>query len=237
MINENCELILRDLYYYDVVSAFPTIMQSQHYDFKDVDLKNKEERNIFIGKEQRDNKYLSSFLNESISSLVDYYLTINKISDDNIIYRQKDGFILRQPLAISNQFIEMKLRSILTIMIITPDRQKMLYFDEFGELSVRGVRYYYKRLDEIFKMLYQLNFYKPKELFEQLSYIKNKIINNSDISFYGIEEDSKYTFMTKNGTITVRNLDFIDPDVVDRHKYFNAYFKPFFDSIFLEVMR
>ena len=52
MINQTCSLILKDLYFYDVVSAFPTIMNNVNYNFKDIDLDNKTERNIFIGLEQ-----------------------------------------------------------------------------------------------------------------------------------------------------------------------------------------
>ena len=56
MINQTCPLVLRDLYYYDIVAAFPTIVQKQDYDFGNVDLSNKQERNMFIGKEQINNK-------------------------------------------------------------------------------------------------------------------------------------------------------------------------------------
>jgi hypothetical protein len=213
-------------------------MQSQNYDFQNIDLTNKEERNIFIGKEQRNNKYLSSFLNQSISSLVDYYLTINKIDSDDIIFRQKDGFILRKPLVISDQFIEMKLRSFISLMFVSLDRTRMLYFDDFGDLVVKGVKYYYKKLDDIYNMMYNLNFYNLKILFQQLAYIKNKVLTCDDISFYGIDiGDGKYVFLTKTGTLTVRDFDFVDMKSIDRLKYFNVYFKPFIDSVFLEVLR
>lgn len=238
MINKTCKLVLRDLFYYDVVAAFPTIMQQQHYDFQNISLDNKEERNRFIGLQQRDNKNLSSFLNNSISSLVDYYLTVNDVSGDEIIFRQKDGFILTRKLAISNQFIEMKLRKILTLMIISLDRSKMVYFDDLGEMSVKGVRYYYKRLDEIFRMIYNIDYYNKKIMFEQMAYIKHKVIHNEDIMFYGIEKDPRtFTFVTKTGSITVHDIDFVDPDSIDRVKYFDFYFKPFLDSIYLEVVK
>ena len=48
-ISEKCPLIMRDLYYYDIVAAFPTIMGKQFYDFKNIDLDNKEERSKFVG--------------------------------------------------------------------------------------------------------------------------------------------------------------------------------------------
>lgn len=238
MLNKKCKLVLRDLFYYDVVSAFPTILQQQHYNFDGIDLSNKEERNIFIGKQQRDNKNLSSFLNNSVSSIVDYYLTVNEVDEDEIIFRQKDGFILTRKLLVNNQFIEMKLRKIITMMIISPDRSKMIYFDDLGDLEVKGVRYYYPRLNDIYSMIYSINFYDKKMMFQQLQYLKNRVIYNDDIMFYGIKKDEKtYIFVTKTGTITVHDIDFVDPDTIDRQKYFDFYFKPFIDSIYLEVVK
>ena len=226
------------MFYYDVVSAFPTILQQQHYNFDGIDLSNKEERNIFIGKQQRDNKNLSSFLNNSVSSIVDYYLTVNEVDEDEIIFRQKDGFILTRKLLVNNQFIEMKLRKIITMMIISPDRSKMIYFDDLGDLEVKGVRYYYPRLNDIYSMIYSINFYDKKMMFQQLQYLKNRVIYNDDIMFYGIKKDEKtYIFVTKTGTITVHDIDFVDPDTIDRQKYFDFYFKPFIDSIYLEVVK
>lgn len=238
MINRNCNLVLRDLFYYDVVAAFPTIMQQQHYDFGNILLDDKEERNIFIGKEQRDNKNLSSFLNNSVTSIVDYYLTINEIDESEIIFRQKDGVILTRKLLVNNQFIELKLRKILSLLLISLDRSNMIYFDDFGELSVKGIRHYYDRLDDIYRMFYKLDFYNKKILFQQLQYIKDKVVNNDDIMFYGIKkDDSRFTFITKTGSITVHDIDFVNPEDIDKQKYFNFYFKPFIDSIYLEVVK
>jgi len=239
MINQHCHLILRDLYYYDIVSAFPTILNNQNFDFGNVDLNNKMERNLFIGKKQIGNKNLSGFLNDSVNDLTDFYLQYNEIDDEDVIFRQKDGFILTKLLTNNNAFIEMKLRHMLQLLIIDVDREKMIYFDEDGNLSVKGVRHYYKQLDTIYKKFYDINFYDKNILCIQLQNIKDACLNNKDISFYGIDEDDdgRMLFMYKNGkTICTKDIEFIEPEKIDRQKYFNVYFKPFLDSIFMEVV-
>lgn len=238
MINKTCPLVLRDLYYYDIVSAFPTLMDQQHYDFGKVDLNNKEERNIFIGKQQINNKNLSGFLNESIKDLTNFYLQYNEIDDENVIFKQKDGFIINKMLTKNNSFIEMKLRFMITLLIIDVDREKILYFDDSGNMTVKGVRHYYQRLNDIYKKFYELNFYDKSILALQLQNIKDTCIQNKDITFYGIDEDDdgRMMFLYKNGkSITTRDVDFIEPEKINKCKYFDFYFKPFTDSVFMEA--
>lgn len=239
MINTTCPLILRDLYSYDIVSAFPTIMGRQFYDFKGVSLDDKTARNVFIGKEQAGNIQLSSYLNESVKSLTNHYLRVNEIKDEEIIFRQKDGFILTKKLALNKDFIEMKLRSMISLMIINTSRTAMIYWDDFGEVSIKGVPHYYSALDSIYKKIYDFNFYDLKTLFRQMESLKNKVLKPTNIKLYGVEkEPGEYTFMLKNNkAIRVRDMDYINPKEIDTRKYFNFYFKPFFDSIYLEVTR
>lgn len=236
MINQNCPYILRDLYYYDIVSAFPTIMGTQNYDFKNIDLSNKEERNQFIGKEQIQNKNLSTFLNESVKDLTDFYLQYNEIDDEDIIFRQKDGFIIKKMLVQNNLYIEMKLRHILSLMFIDVNRDKMIYFDEDDNIQVKGVRHYYEKLNDIYLKFLNLNFYDKKCLSVQLQDIKKSVIESNDKFLFGINDESvQYTFILKNGkNIRTYDVDFVDIDEIDRYKYFEFYFKPFLDAIFIE---
>lgn len=238
MINKTCPLILRDLYFYDIVSAFPTILSRQFFDFGEVSLDNKGERNMFIGKKQINNPGLASFLTSSVNSLVDYYLKSNQIQDDEIIFRQKDGFILTRPLVKCDGFIEMKLRNMLSMMIISPQRNKMIYFDEDGKLSVKGVPYHYDELDTIYNSFFNLSFYDPKILCTQLQSIKDKVLNCKDKKFYAIEkEEGVFIFITLKGNVQVRDFGFVRDDLIDREKYFQHFFKEFIDSIFLEVLK
>lgn len=229
---------MRDLYSYDIVAAFPTIMSRQFYDFKGVSLSDKNQRNLFIGKEQISNPQLSSFLNESVKSLTDYYLRVNEVNEDQVIFRQKDGFILTTKLAKTDDYIEMKYRGMIDLMIIDTNRTAMIYFDDMGNMSVKGVKHYYRALDKIYSRFLTLNFYDKKTLFQQLEFLKNKVLKPSDVSLYGVELDGSYVFMLKGEkAIRVKDISFINPQDIDTRKYFNFYFKIFFDSIYLEVIR
>lgn len=237
MINQNCPYILKDLYFYDIVSAFPTIMQTQGYDFKDVDLDNKEERNIYIGRQQLKHKNLSLFLNDSIKDLTNFYLNHNEIDDDDVVYRQKDGFIIKKPLAKNNLYIEMKLRYIIDIMFIDIHRQSMITFNEFGDMEVKGVRNNYKRLEDIYRKFGNLDFYNKRTLMLQLEDIKNSVVESTDKSLFGVNaEDGSNIFILKNNkSIRTFDLDFVELEDIDKVKYFNVFFKPFIDSILMEI--
>lgn len=236
MINQNCALIQKDLYYYDIVSAFPTIMQNNNYDFGNLDLDDKKERNIFIGKQQIKNKGLSTYLNDSVKELTDFYLQYNEIDDEDVIFRQKDGFILKKLLPKNNLYIEMKLRHMLSLMFIDVDRTKMIYFDENDNIHVKGVKYYYDKLNDVYSKFLHLNFYDKSVLCTQLQFIKNDFINSEDKLLFGINgDDIQYTFILKNGkNIRTYDPDFVDICDIDRIKYFNFYIKPFTDAIFRE---
>lgn len=248
-INETCPLIMRDLYYYDIVAAFPTLMKRQFYDFKNVSIENKEERSKFVGIQQIDNPQLSSFLNESVKNLLDYYIRINEIKPEDIVFRQKDGFISTKKLLDNKNFVELKMRKMLSLLIIDPHRSALLYFDDFGDISVKGVPYQYKALEKLYSKIYNFNFYDSKLLMSQMEYLKQSILNATEenVSNYAIDRvvtrnDKKtyteYTFLMKdNKSLTVKDMDYINPKKIDTWKYFRHYFKNFFDSIYLEVTR
>jgi hypothetical protein len=211
-------------------------MQNNNYDFGDIDLNNKEERNIFIGKQQIKNKGLSQYLNDSIKELTDFYLQYNEIDDDDVIFRQKDGFILKRILPKNNLYIEMKLRHMLSLLFIDIDRTKLIYFDECDNIYIKGVRHYYDSLKSVYSKFLTLNFYDKSVLSLQLQTIKNEFINSTDKLLFGINgDDIQYTFILKNGkSIRTYDPDFVDINEIDRIKYFNFYIKPFTDAIFKE---
>jgi hypothetical protein len=229
---------MRDLYYYDIVSAFPTIMQNQNFNFGDLDLSNKEARNIFIGKKQIQNKNLSIFLNESVKNLTDFYLSINEINDDDVVYRQKDGFIITKPLVKNDMYIEMTLRHTLPILFIDTSKTLICYINESNEIEVKGIRNYYDKLMDVYKRFFDLNFYDVSVLTRQLQIIKDDFVNSKDKLMFGINgDDIQYTFILKNGKkIRTFDPDFVELNEIDRYKYFDYYFKPFMDAIFMEAI-
>jgi hypothetical protein len=234
MINQTCPLVLHNVYGYDIVSAYPTILGKQFYDFKDIDLDNKEQRNIFIGTQQRGNQNLSQFLIQSAESLVKFYLQENNMSDEEIIATQRDGFIVKRMLDTDDDFIQMKLRELIDILIISVDRRNFLYI--VGEdVKVKGVPFYYDALQVFYKLFAKLNFYNKSALFEQMEQIKNKILTCDDVTPFLIPRDEKsFIVVTYKGNIEVKDPDFIDPATIYKKKYFEHFFKGFLGSLFLE---
>lgn len=234
-INQKCELILRDLYSYDVKSCYPTILSKQFYNFEDVDLDNKQERSEFIGKQQINNESMSSFLMQSADSLVKFYLSENNVSDDDIIVSQRDGFILSRTIENNNEYITMELRDIIELMIISSDRKKYLT-SIYGTITVKGMPHVYDAIMQVYNMFANLNLYNKKILFQQLESIKNSILNSEDINLFSIpREENIFAIVTYDGVIETKDREMISILKVDKMKYYDNYVKPFIDSIFLET--
>jgi len=234
MINQTCPLVLHDLYGYDIQSAYPTILGKQFYDFGNIDLNNKQERNIFIGHQQKGNQNLSQFLIKSAESLVNFYLQENNLTEDEIITTQRDGFIIRRLLDNHDQFIDMKLRELIDFLIISVDREKFLYLED-GKIIVKGMPYFYDGLMVFYNQFKNLNFYNKSTLFEQIEQIKNLVLNCENVQPFLIPKNEQ-TFMviTYKGSIEIKDPDFVDPKTIDKTKYFDHFFRCFLRSIYLE---
>lgn len=234
MINLNCSLLLRDLYSYDIMAAHPTILKAQHFDFGETDLTNKLERNISIGKAQINNSNLSDFLNESVASLLKYYLQENDISDDEIIIVQKDGCILKRMLDNNDDFIELKYRGYIDFLIFTPDRKKYLYLSD-GKIIVKGMPHFYDELNKVYQLFANISFYDKSFLFEQLENIKQEFLNSDNKKLFLIpKEEKSFVISTYKGDIETKDTEMISMNQINRDRYFSHYIKDFLNSIFLE---
>lgn len=234
MINQDCGLILRDLYSYDIQSAHASILQKQNFDFKDIDLENKTQRNIFIGQQQIGNENLSQFLIESVDSLVKYYLQENDISDDEIIIVQKDGCILKRMLDNNDDFIELKYRGYIDFLIFTPDRKKYLYLSD-GKIIVKGMPHFYDELNKVYQLFANISFYDKSFLFEQLENIKQEFLNSDNKKLFLIpKEEKSFVISTYKGDIETKDTEMISMNQINRDRYFSHYIKDFLNSIFLE---
>lgn len=232
IINKKCKLVLKDLYLYDIQSAFPKILQSVNYDFQNVNLDNKTERNIFIGKQQKDNENLSEFLNESVNNLIKFYLQENNISDDEVIVTQKDGVILTKKLLNNDELIELKFRGFLDFLIISIDRNCFLYLCD-DEIIIKGVPNVYDSINSIYQKFLELDFYNKKKLFRQMEDIKNSFILSTDKKLFMIPHDNKFLVRYFKEDILISDQTMVDIKMIDKRRYFNHYFKGFLDSIFI----
>lgn len=234
MINQTCPLLLKDVYSYDIQAAYPSILSKQNYNFKDINLNDKTERSIFLGKQQIDNSNLSEFLTESVNSLVRYYLQENNVSEEETITIQKDGFIITKMLNITDEFITMQFREMIDFLIITPDRKKFLYSSN-DKITVKGISFYYSELNKIYQMFSCLNFYEKSMLFGQMENIKNQVLQSDDKSLFLIPKDEKsFIVSTYKGNIEIKDPDMISLSDINKNQYFDHFFKEFLQSIFLE---
>ena len=232
-INHNCDLVLSDLYYYDIRSCYYQLAKSVYFDLGGIDENDKEARNIALGKKQIDNENFSTFLRDTSEGLVEYYLSDNNIQQDEIIVIQTDGCVLTRMLRESEFEIKPDLQEHITLMIITPDRRKFLHVSDKG-VTVRGLPNRYKELDKVFERFKKLNVYNKKILFKQLNQIKEFVIDQDNPELYIITKgDKKLVITKKHGVMEVGKRVSIDVSRIDTQKYFEVYFKEFLDSIFL----
>ena len=119
-INKNCRLFLNNVYSYDITACHYNILKSLNIDVSKINKENKLERNIQIGKMMKYNSNLTNVIRNTTESLIDEYILRNKISDDNIIIRQYDGFITTKPLVLTTtQYLPIELQSIFSVFIIS----------------------------------------------------------------------------------------------------------------------
>lgn len=233
-INQECRLVLSDLYFYDFKSAYPRLLSSIDWDFKDVDMQNKEERNIAIGMAQRGNRNLYSFLSSSVEGLLQYYLTENEVADEEVIVSQKDGFILTRLLHNTEDFMNLDFRGIIDLLIISPDRKKYLAVMD-DVVQVKGISNFYPALLKIYSKFKNLNLYNKSSLFLQLERIKADVLTCTDKSVFMVEIGDNYVIQLVNGSQSqVTSEEAFSVHDVNTRKYFDHYFKEFLQSLFIE---
>lgn len=231
-ISKTCPLVISDLYFYDFVSAYPTILKRLDWNLSGVDLNNKTERNIYIGNLQKGNKNLSSFFQTQVDTLLDYYLGVNNISSDNVILRQKDGFITNVPLRDNSSLMMLDKRFDISHAIISRDRRKILIAtDDFVE--VKGVSNYYKSLDMVYNEFRNLSFYSKSSLFSQMDKIKRMVFSVNEKRFYMVPRKDGYLINTHIGLLTIKNDSLFSLRDIEHSPYYEKFFREFIESLFL----
>lgn len=208
-------------------------MSGIDWDFYDIDLSDKTERNIEIGKAQINNENLSAFLIETITNLLNYYKRKNNLQDDQIIITQRDGMIVTKELEITTGLMQLDFRGKIDLLVITPDRRKFLSV-EGEDISVKGITNYYPKLDAVYQKFTRLNFVNKTALFSQLDAIRSTVLKMEDKEFFMIPIDTDLAIQTPSGPIITSGSNTFSLKDLDKMKYYNHYFREFIESIFLE---
>lgn len=241
-INPNLNLIMRDLYLYDIEACHYNIMKQLGLDISELNENEKTERNIKIGQMMRKNPRLTSVLRNTTSSIIDEYIRRNKILDDEIVIRQYDGMILTRGLSethVGN--IPLNRRKFYQIFIASIDRSKYISLDSTGKVSIKGVPYRYHHIDSIYEKICKLNFAKKGAIFRGLQAIKDSFLNSTDSKLFGVPlKNGKFNvFLHRYGEMQVseQTLKIMDTDDIDKQRYFDFYIIPFTKSIVYEYVR
>jgi len=185
-INHTCNLFLRDIYSYDIVSCHYTILENLGIDLSNIPKDEKEFRNIKIGLLMKDNPKLIHILRSITNSTISEYILRNELKDNEIILRQYDGIITTKPLnETTERYMSLELRCIIQHMIISIDRNMYLAFDGSKEI-IKGVPNTYEKIEEVYSKILHINFLNKTGIFLSMQKIKNKIIMSEDPLLFAI---------------------------------------------------
>jgi len=239
-INQSIPLILKEVYLYDIEACHYTIMKKLGMDLTGIDRENKKERNIEIGKRMRDNPRLTSTLRTTTASIIDEYILKNRIEENQIVIRQYDGIITTKMLRITDiQHVPLDLRTRFLTFIISIDRKTYIANDSNNDVTIKGVPFRYPYIDKIFEKICKINFTNKSRIFIHLQKIKDDFLNSNNPYLFGIPSTKGYNIYLKGYgqiEVTQSTLKIMDPDDIDKQRYFKFYIEPFTKSITTEYI-
>jgi len=239
-INKFCRLFLNNVYSYDISACHYNILKSLNYDISNIEKNDKLKRNIQIGKLMKGNPQLTNTIRSITESLIDEYILRNKLLKDDIIIRQYDGFMSLKPLKqTTDQYLPIDLQTIFSVFIISLDRTKFIATDG-NKISIKGIANRYQEIDNIFKKILFINYANKNSIFVSLQNIKDEILTSQNPKLYCIPSgEEKYNiFLKQYGQFEISEtlINILDTSDIDKERYFNHYFKSFFDSIAIEFL-
>jgi hypothetical protein len=243
-INKNLKLVLRNIYLCDIEACHYNIMKKLGLDLEGIDETNKLERNIQIGKMMRRNPRLTKLLRSTTEAVITEYIRQNNLKEDEILIRQYDGILTTRTISVNDiGGIPFKIREHFSIFITSIDRKKYLAFnDSYKKVVIKGIPFRNEKIDNIYKKLCTdvLNSASKKVIFEKLQKIKDFILNSDDPSIFGIpDKDNRVNIYLKGYgemVISSQTLKIMDPDDIDKERYFRYYLEPFTKSIVVEFI-
>jgi len=234
IISKKCNLILSSLFDYDISKCSYSILESIGWNINNINRDNKKIRNIEIGLLMRDNPKLSEFLLSQTEKIIDNYISLNKIGNDDIIIRAKDGFISKKPLTITDNTLKLESRGIVSKLIINQERNKYLAIYSNGQVVVKGIN---KTLDTSFFDLFKnLEFGSKKNLMIGLENIRKIILDSDNVKwFIRKDQDEIYIPILNQGFVKLNSslISLIDTDEIDKIFVWEEFIWPFIKSILI----
>ena len=240
-LNKTHQLILKDVYVYDIEACHYTILTNLGFDLTHIDPTNKLERNIEIGKLMRKNPRITSILRSTTNNIINDYISKNNIKLNDIIVRQYDGLILTKTLSVTNiGHIPLEMRKYFYIFISSFNRKMYVAIDNTNEISVKGISHKYNELNYWYKKLILISELNNTSLFDRLQNFKDSFYREENPKMFGIpKKDGYIIFLKEYGDIEISQstLKILDADDIDKKRYWDIYIKPFTKSIVYEHLK
>lgn len=236
-INEKCDLVLNDVYLFDIKSCHYNILDSLGFDLSKINKEDKKSRNIKIGYMMKENPRLISLLRSITISIVDEFIFVNNIKPEEIICRQYDGLLITRPVEISDKLI---LKDLYTKLIISDDRNSYIALNDNQEIIIKGISNRYRQIDDYYSKLLKINFANKKSIFKSLKKIRDEIYYCEFPELFCIpHKENKYEVILKRyGKMKISEtiINMLDVEDIDRRMYFDIYLKSFIDVIVKEYI-
>lgn len=235
LINKNCPLVLSDLFYYDMEACnYNLLKYSNHNNVKDISYVNKSKRNIQIGMLQKHDNYIKIGLNTGVEKIINNICKVNKISENEIIVKAKDGFITKKKINYCGG-VKLKLKKI-TKLILDVNKKKCLLIYHEGKIDAKGL---INKPDDVtflyfFNKLYFNSYNKLLSLIEDY---RQQFFQTKNISYftYSIDQDNVLIPIKDMGKIKVKKLDLnvININDIDKKQIWDEYVWPFCQAILI----
>lgn len=199
-------------------------------------MENKKVRNIEIGLLQNRVPALKDYLKVMVENVMDYYITINGLTIDDIIVRQKDGIVVSKQMKEHTKSLNLEFREHILKCIITTDRRKYLKINSEGKVECLGVPNKPMNLSFL-EMFRNLNFSNKKKLAMGLEIMRQTILKSSNKQWFVRNKDDTHVIVPLIGgeqlILSKLNLTQIESDEIDRELTWNSIVWPFVESIML----
>jgi len=236
------QYIYKNIYSYDIPSCHYNILKNSGYDVSHIDSENKFERNKEIGMMMRGDRELTKFLRNTTKEIIDFYISSNSLAPSDIILRQYDGFYSIKSLNLNLEHdypATLEFKNLYDIFIFAINMKMYLGIDCYNDsLLIKGIPARYDEIDNLYKKILNINFLDIRSIVKSLKKYKDFIYFTDKMKFYMIPIDDKFKlFLSEMGEVILnkKTVHMIDMEDIDREKYFQIYFEPFFKAIIYET--
>ncbi len=229
--------VFDNLYEYDFEACVYNLLNNIQCDLSHIDYDNKELRNIQIGQMQKENPVLKHVLSDGMKRLIRLYVKENNLKEENLVWRQKDGFIVDKVLESTDISFKLLFRKNITKLIKSMDNKKLLILYMDNTVAIKGM--IHKPLDTSFyKLMFNIDFSNRKKILEGCEYLRKTFLASNNMNWFAREsKDGVITIPMKGDTllkISKSMLSNIDSSDVDKFVIYSNYIYPFVQTLLIQ---